>query len=312
MKPKANGEYSLSDFNCDKHGKYKIFPNNIENDVGRGQLLLVKKSLNHKEVFMNTEFSEAIFMEIKLQKKKDKLIIALVYRSESEGEEMSDKLVKLVNEVCNKGYSHILILGDFNYRTIDWENMSSSSNIEKRFIKCISDNYLHQHVDEPTRWRGTDKPSLLDLILTNEENMVTDIEYQAPVGNSDHAVIVFKFNCYAEENVDIFIKKKYHQANYRKMKQHMQSINWEDICGEKDVGDMCMEILKVYDDLEEKYVPIVKKKSTYKDQMPLDKATRELVNIKTQKSRKVMKLKKKNNNEEELAAAKEQETKLEK
>jgi len=304
VKPKANGEYSLSDFNCDKHGKYKIFPNNIENDVGRGQLLLVKKSLNHKEVFMNTEFSEAIFMEIKLQKKKDKLIIALVYRSESEGEEMSDKLVKLVNEVCNKGYSHILILGDFNYRTIDWENMSSSSNIEKRFIKCISDNYLHQHVDEPTRWRGTDKPSLLDLILTNEENMVTDIEYQAPVGNSDHAVIVFKFNCYAEENVDIFIKKKYHQANYRKMKQHMQSINWEDICGEKDVGDMCMEILKVYDDLEEKYVPIVKKKSTYKDQMPLDKATRELVNIKTQKSRKVMKLKKKNNNEEELAAAK--------
>ena len=207
VKPKVTGKYSISDFNCDKHGQYKILTNNIEENIGRGQLLLVKKSLQTKEVYMETPFSECLFLEAKLQK-SDRLIVALLYRSESEGEEMSDKLIELVNEVCSKGYSHVLILGDFNYRTIDWESLSSSSKVEKKFIQCISDNYLHQHVDQPTRWRGTNRPSLLDLVLTNEENMITELEYQAPVGNSDHAVLMMKFNCYAEEKVEMFVKNK--------------------------------------------------------------------------------------------------------
>ena len=65
-------------------------------------------------------------------------------------------------------------------------------------------------MDQPTRWRGTNRPSLLHLVLTNEENMITELEYQAPVGNSDHAVLMMKFNCYAEEKVEVFVKKKYH------------------------------------------------------------------------------------------------------
>ena len=42
----------------------------------------------------------------------------------------------------------------------------------------------------------------------------------------------------------------------------------------------------------------------YKDQMPLDEKTRELIKIKSQKSRKVMKMKKTNRNQDEIEAAK--------
>ena len=72
-----------------------------------------------KQVYMQTEFSEGLFVELKL-KNKDRAIIALLYRSESEGDAMSKKLIELIEEITTKGYSHIVIVGDFNYRHINW------------------------------------------------------------------------------------------------------------------------------------------------------------------------------------------------
>jgi hypothetical protein len=72
----------------------------------------------------------------------------LVYRSPSNRtSENSDNLCSLISEATNKGYSHILIMGDFNYPDIDWEKfdfsdsydvwftISSSSNEFRHFIK---------------------------------------------------------------------------------------------------------------------------------------------------------------------------------
>jgi len=47
-----------------------------------------------------------------------------------------------------------------------------------------------------TRWRGTNNASLLDPVLTNEEGMVSDINIEAPLGKSDHSVILFRVNAH--------------------------------------------------------------------------------------------------------------------
>lgn len=44
--------------------------------------------------------------------------------------------------------------------------------MEYKFIDTIRDCYLFQHIEEATRRRGSDKPSVLDLIFSNEEGMV--------------------------------------------------------------------------------------------------------------------------------------------
>ena len=65
---------------------------------------------------METTFRENLFLKIKLNQ-TDKLLVGLVYRSPSNRtSEYSDKLCSLISEATNKGYSHILIIGDFNYR----------------------------------------------------------------------------------------------------------------------------------------------------------------------------------------------------
>ncbi len=45
------------------------------------------------------------------------------------------------------------------------------------------------------RGRGSDRPSLLDMILTNEERVVANIEYAMPLGKTDHSAINITVRC---------------------------------------------------------------------------------------------------------------------
>ena len=82
---------------------------------------------------------------------------------------------------------HICVVGDFNYPQIRWSATHASPVIEE----C----YLYQHTNGPTRCRGDDMPSKLDLIFTNELEMGSDVQHIAPLGRSVHQML--KFNCYA-------------------------------------------------------------------------------------------------------------------
>ena len=47
------------------------------------------------------------------------------------------------------GFSHILVVGDFNFKEINWKtNMStvSENHISTKFFECCRDSYFYQHV----------------------------------------------------------------------------------------------------------------------------------------------------------------------
>ena len=64
--------------------------------------------------------------------------------------EHHNQLRKLIQEASNKHFSHILIMGDFNYLNIDWENCNSNrdstESIEYKFIENLQDSFLFQHI----------------------------------------------------------------------------------------------------------------------------------------------------------------------
>ena len=67
--------------------------------------------------------------------------------------------------------------------------MTSKSTNDNDFIEAVRDSYLIQHVMQPTGGRGTNEPSALDLKFTAGEQDIENMEVQAPLGKSDHAVI---------------------------------------------------------------------------------------------------------------------------
>ena len=83
-------------------------------------------------------------------------------------------------------------MGDFNLKNIKWSDLglgtatSESNKEEIMLINTLSNNYLVQLVQNPTRGRGKDKPSLIDLVITSDDKAVSDLENSSPIGNSDH------------------------------------------------------------------------------------------------------------------------------
>ena len=77
--------------------------------------------------------------------------------------------------------SKAIIVGDFNFEAIQWERREATEQ-SKEFLDNVSDNFLYQHVNEETR-------TILDLVLSSEENMVMGLEVGKPFGTSDHRVI---------------------------------------------------------------------------------------------------------------------------
>jgi exonuclease III len=93
----------------------------------RGVAIFVRKELLAEEVKVITTFQESIWISIKLNA-KDKVIVGCAYKSPSSKQENLDELKSLMRNVSymDKEYSHILIMGDFNYPKINWKQWTSS------------------------------------------------------------------------------------------------------------------------------------------------------------------------------------------
>ena len=61
--------------------------------------------------------------------------------------------------------------------------------------------------------RGSDMPHLLDLVITNNEQMITDIDHiTPPLGKSDHSIFSLKLNCYSKINTYSKLKIYYEKV----------------------------------------------------------------------------------------------------
>ena len=76
--------------------------------------------------------------------------------------------------------------GDFNHPDICWKDHTASCKRSRRLVESIDDNFLVQVVDRPTRGEA-----LLDLLLTNAEEIIKDVNVGGNLGCSDHALVEF-------------------------------------------------------------------------------------------------------------------------
>ena len=258
-----NGGDSIRKEEYSMKGYDMFFTPNIENrneksGTNRGIIIYVKSSIkaNKCEVKQSKKF-ESLMLTIQTYR-NDKILIACFYRTDSI--DNTDDLCELIRKISRKNYTHYLIMGDFNYPDIDWENwMTASQNLENnenKFIEALRDAFLHQHIIEPTRGRATCTPHVLDLILTNEEGMVSDTTQDSPLGKSDHSVIKFNFNVYIDRKPRMKLKRYYDKANYEGMKEDLKKIKWNEILNDNmSVQEMWDEFDRIVKKAVDDHVP---------------------------------------------------------
>jgi endonuclease/exonuclease/phosphatase family metal-dependent hydrolase len=138
--------------------------------------------------------------------------VGVVYRSPNASEQCSQQLNEAIHEMVSSSFSHVLIVGDFNYPAINWLDQSCSAPVDHpshKFLNCVQDTFLYQHVVEATRYRIGQQANMLDLVFTNEEAMVSDLSSHDPLGGSDHVVLTWQFNCYTQSSKEQFVKYYY-------------------------------------------------------------------------------------------------------
>ena len=170
----------------------------------RGVAIYIRNLLNCSKIDSqkisvgNETPSEVISVELKL-KKNEKLILSNIYRSPSSNTQENDKINNFFRSSSKLKYDHQLILGDLNRKDIDWNMVTATSHDVNNFIEAVMDSYLTQHVLTPTRGRGTNEPSLIDLVFSRNAECIESIEFHATLGKSDHSLIKLMYRIEPEE-----------------------------------------------------------------------------------------------------------------
>ena len=115
-----NCELQIQGFDC--------FTNNNKSLCHRGVLIYTKKCLKAVAVnFSELDYQEYVYF--KLSKNSGLLHILCIYRSPNSTIENNNNLNSLISEF-SKLNGHLLILGDFNYPTINWATLGTPHNKE--------------------------------------------------------------------------------------------------------------------------------------------------------------------------------------
>jgi len=81
-------------------------------------------------------------------------------------------------------------------------------------------------------------PSLLDLVITNEENTVLNICSSEPLGKSDHIELIFEYCCQLNVPITNHTHYLYDKGDYKSMTEELLDIDWKSLFHSSDVTAM--------------------------------------------------------------------------
>ena len=201
---------------------YDMFRADRSGGIRGGGVLLYTKSELGALYYKTKCEGEHICCRIPQKGKGEEIIIAVNYRSDNIQRLNYDTNAasrELIKELQPKNF---VIMGDYNYPDIDWENNIGVTNSSKEFLECLEDGFLTQHVKEPTRG-----PACLDLIISKDPDLVKDVEVIGQFLNSDHSLIKCKIVAFQPEAVTKRQLVNYSRADFTKIRKIVGELQWE-------------------------------------------------------------------------------------
>ena len=128
-----------------------------------------------------------------IQLNREKYFFVVIYRSPSQHQSELDKFTRNFELLLSKLHSEhpvcIVITGDFNCRSTQWWANDDENNEGNFFEPLTADLWLHQLISEPNHLMG-DSKSCIDLLFTDQSNIVIDSEVHASLYEQCHHQIV--------------------------------------------------------------------------------------------------------------------------
>ena len=116
-----------------------------------------------------------------------------------------------------------IIMRYFNHGNIQWDTLESTGVEDQQCMCLIQDNFLNEHVLEPTRGA-----LVLDLVLSSQKELVDKVEIQEPMGSSDHNQLHFNIKIKSDKTKVSRYWRNFKKANYKEMRTILAHIDWND------------------------------------------------------------------------------------
>ena len=218
-----------------------------------GALLYIHDKLPTREVqYFDDDFCAAVICTVV----STNTIVASIYRPPNAPAENFKNMIKFLQTYIDREsesqHMNILVLGDFNLPILRWIDepvppQYKYLNVESAdtLMSFINQNFLSQYVEKPTR-----KRNILDLVLSNQANLVKHIDVvDMDEDFTDHRLVVVKSNFglkpsetkkppsipHTFRNLNLF------KADFDQINNHIGNTNWDElseICPSADFPEL--------------------------------------------------------------------------
>ena len=213
---------------------------------GGGVAIFIRNSIVFKREY---EFEvpgvEAVWVSVNTI--EGKILIGSCYRPPDKNDFWAALDTVIDNIKQSNVFKYMFILGDLN--------ADFNTNNGRKLIKLCNDQNLQYLIDEPTRVTSTSQ-TVLDQLLTNAPNFISNIDVSPPVSTNDHCTIGAKIN------FKISKKSPYHRhiwlykhANFDQFRAALQNENFDDVFSYDDVDDICLAWSEKFLQLAKSHIP---------------------------------------------------------
>jgi len=180
------------------------------------------------------------------------LLIGVCYRTPTVqffGKDNHSKLRDMTLELSSKNF---ILMKYFNYGHIDWSMGACESGATEEctlFLECLQEGFITQHVTNRTTER-----SLLDVVLTNEPEMINEVENLGKFATSDHSLLFWKINVGKEEDSTKVTRFDYNKMDLNGIMEELRRCNC-DVEMKGNINESWALFKGRFLDLQQKYVP---------------------------------------------------------
>ena len=224
-----------------------------------GVIIMVRGDMDVEDVQYGEDKVEVIGLTIRTSGRvKRKIILTYVPPKTNtwkleEHKEMQKEVLRCIEKMLERD-KKVLIVGDFNCKSMNWAEMEVTGNEglwSEGLLQMAMVNTLDQWVEECTRYRGEEEPAMLDLVFTKRPEPRPTIKYLGQMVKSDH--IVLEMEMQEEEVLRYKEDYKSRRLNYAKAKfDELRifhgKINWRNIMEGKTIQEKYDIFLEKYNE----------------------------------------------------------------
>ena len=264
--------------------EYTFLPANHPDNVSHGGVGLFYKNslpLKHRK---DLSFDESIVVELKFGRKK--IFFTVLYRSPSvkyntpEFDEFLEKFKTLNTNIQAENPYATFYTGDFNGHSEIWWSEGDTTPEGKKIEEMFSELNLSQVISEPTNFTPGKNPSCIDLLVTDQPNLILNCGTRHSLDPKCHHQIIHGRINFRIPPPPPTERKMWHynKANSEAIKRSMTSFPWaKHLAINSDINWKVNQFHQIFLNIMSNFIPTDIKKIVPRDSPWINKSLKNLL-----------------------------------